>query len=58
MTWKPPRPQRPRDEWGQFRSQASIRAEQEAARFESLQIGREMLFWQAQEAAELEDDDE
>jgi hypothetical protein len=58
MTWKPPRPQRPRDERGQFRSRASIRAEQEASRFESLQIGREMLFWQAQEAAELEDDDE
>ena len=30
---------------------ASIRAEQNASRFESLQIGREMLFWQAQDAA-------
>jgi hypothetical protein len=58
MTWKPPRKQRPRDEWGQFRSQASIRAEQEAARFNSLQVAVEESYWEAQEAAELEDDDE
>jgi hypothetical protein len=58
MTWKPPRKQRPRDERGQFRSRASIRAEQEASRFESLQIGREMLFWQAQDAAYDEDTDD
>ncbi len=51
MTWKPPRPQRPRDQWGQFRSKADIRAEQEQARFESLQIAREELFWQAQDSA-------
>jgi hypothetical protein len=49
VTWKPPRQQRPRDQWGQFRSQASIKAEQEEARFESLLIAREELFWQAQE---------
>jgi hypothetical protein len=52
MTWKPPRPQRPRDQWGQFRSKASIKAEQEEARFESLLIAREELFWQGQEASE------
>jgi hypothetical protein len=57
VTWKPPRKQRPRDERGQFRSRASIRAEQDASRFESLQIGREMLFWQAYDEG-IDDEDE
>ena len=52
MEWKPPRKPRPRDQWGQFRSQESIRAEQAAARFESLQVGNEELYWDAQEQAE------
>lgn len=34
---------------GQFRSRADIKAEQDAARFESLLIAREELYWQAQE---------
>jgi hypothetical protein len=54
VTWKPPRQQRPRDQWGQFRSKADILAEQEEARFESLLIAREHLFWQAQEQGEEE----
>jgi hypothetical protein len=49
LEWKPPRKQRPRDQWGQFRSKADIKAEQEAARFESLQIAREELYWQEQD---------
>ena len=54
MDWNPPRKARPRDQWGQFRSKADIKAEQDAARFESLQIAREELYWQAQEDAATE----
>ena len=50
--WKPPRKQRPRDEWGRFRSRADIAREQNDARFESLQIGNEELYWQAQEPSD------
>ena len=53
-SWQPPRRPRPRDQWGQFRSKADIKAEQEAARFESLQIARDELYWQAQEDAAAE----
>jgi hypothetical protein len=52
FNWRPPRKQRPRDQWGQFRSQADIRAEQEAARRESLRVGIEEQYWIAQEEAE------
>jgi hypothetical protein len=52
LNWKPPRKQRPRDQWGQFRSKADIKAEQEAARFESLQIAQEELYWQSQQDAD------
>ena len=55
LNWQPPRKARPRDQWGQFRSKADIKAEQEAARFESLQIARDELYWQAQEEPEEED---
>lgn len=54
MDWKPPRRPRPRDQWGQFRSQADIRAEQERARFESLQVAIEDQYWIAQEQQEDE----
>jgi len=54
MDWKPPRRSRPRDQWGQFRSQADIRAEQERARFESLQVAIEDQYWIAQEQQEDE----
>jgi hypothetical protein len=54
VNWKPPRKQRPRDQWGQFRSQADIKAEQDAARFESLQIAREELYWQEQDRLDWE----
>ena len=58
MEWKPPRKPRPRDGWGRFRSQAEMLAEraadQAAARFESMQIGNEELYWEAQAAAEGE----
>jgi hypothetical protein len=43
-----------RDQWGQFRSKADIKAEQEAARFESLQIAREELYWQEQDRLDWE----
>jgi hypothetical protein len=56
VNWRPPRKQRPRDEWGRFRSQADIRAEQEAARRESLRVGIEEQYWIAQEKAEYDDD--
>ena len=49
MDWQPPRKARPRDQWGQFRSKADIKAEQEAARCESLQIAQEELYWQSQQ---------
>lgn len=54
MTWKPPRQQRPRDQWGQFRSQADIKAEQNQARFESLQVAAEELYWQEQDRLDWE----
>jgi len=54
LDWKPPARPRPRDQWGQFRSKADIKAEQDAARFESLQIARDELYWQAQEDAAAE----
>jgi len=56
VNWKPPRRARPRDQWGQFRSQADIRAEQERARFESLQVAIEDQYWVAQEKAEYDDE--
>jgi len=49
VEWKPPRKQRPRDEWGRFRSQADIRAEQEEARLASFQVGIEECYWEEQE---------
>lgn len=52
LDWKPPRKARPRDQWGQFRSQADIRQEQNQARFESLQVAAEELYWAAQEEPE------
>jgi hypothetical protein len=54
LNWQPPRRPRPRDQWGQFRSKADIKAEQEAARFESLQIAREELYWQEQDRLDWE----
>ena len=56
LNWRPPRKQRPRDQWGRFRSQADIRAEQEAARFDSLQVAVEEQYWVAQEEAEYDDE--
>ena len=49
MNWQPPRRPRPRDQWGQFRSKADIKAERDTARFESLQIAQEELYWQSQQ---------
>jgi hypothetical protein len=54
VNWRPPRKQRPRDEWGRFRSQADIRAEQNDARLQSLQAAMEERYWQAQYEAEEE----
>jgi hypothetical protein len=51
MSWRPPRRPRPRDQWGQFRSKADVRAEQEQARFDSLRIAIEGQYWIAQEEA-------
>lgn len=56
FNWRPPRKARPRDQWGQFRSQADIRAEQERARFESLQVAIEDQYWAAQEDAQYDDE--
>ena len=53
-SWKPPRRPRPRDQWGQFRSQADIRQEQNQARFESLQVAAEELYWQEQDRLDWE----
>jgi hypothetical protein len=54
LEWKPPRKARPRDQWGQFRSQADIRQEQNQARFESLQVAAEELYWQEQDRLDWE----
>lgn len=52
MDWKPPRKARPRDQWGQFRSQADIAASQHASRFDSLLIANEDLYWTEEERRE------
>jgi hypothetical protein len=58
MNWKPPKQQRPRDQWGQFRSKAEVAAElqagQAAARHESMLVAREELYWQEQDRLDWE----
>lgn len=60
MVWQPPRKPQIRSQSGRFISKAEamrIRQQEHAeARFESLQVAREELFWQAQQPDYLDYD--